>query len=154
MQKFRVSMKISWEPGSLVPGEYPTLIPALMSLTIDAVNAMKKRKDKTFISRMVKALTTTEYLTPRHITKRQLSTKKQENSPIVPDELASKSHVLAAPKPEELTVSEPIPLVRIEPVLPNQKLCRVHSCSQDHEISGKDYRENKGTDRYGSHQAD
>ena len=25
LQKFRVSLKISWEPGSLVPGEYPTL---------------------------------------------------------------------------------------------------------------------------------
>ena len=24
-QKFRVSLKISWEPGSLVPLEYPTL---------------------------------------------------------------------------------------------------------------------------------
>ena len=106
---------------------------------------MKKRKDKTFISRMVKALTKleTEYLTPRHITKRQLSTKKQENSPIVPDELASKSHVLAAPKPEELTVSEPIPLVRIEPVLPNQKSCRVHSCSQDLETPRKNYQENE-----------
>ena len=26
LQKFRVSLKISWEPGSLVPCEYPTLI--------------------------------------------------------------------------------------------------------------------------------
>ena len=25
LQKFCVSLKISWEPGSLVPGEYPTL---------------------------------------------------------------------------------------------------------------------------------
>ena len=25
LQKFRVSLKISWEPGSLVPGEYPAL---------------------------------------------------------------------------------------------------------------------------------
>ena len=27
LQKFRVSLKISWDPGSLVPGEYPTLAP-------------------------------------------------------------------------------------------------------------------------------
>ena len=25
LKKFLVSLKISWEPGSLVPGEYPTL---------------------------------------------------------------------------------------------------------------------------------
>ena len=27
LQKFRVSLKILWEPGSLVPCEYPTLAP-------------------------------------------------------------------------------------------------------------------------------
>ena len=33
LQKFRVSLKISWEPGSLGPGEYPTLGCWLLSVT-------------------------------------------------------------------------------------------------------------------------
>ena len=32
LQKFRVSLKISWELGSLVPGEYPTLSPSVALL--------------------------------------------------------------------------------------------------------------------------
>ena len=122
-----------------------------MSLTIDdrtkaAVNAMKKRKDKTFISRMVKTLTKLQakYLPPRHNSKRQLSMKKQKNSPIIPDELAPNYHNLAAQEPEGFTVSEPIPHVIIEPALPNQESCRVPSCSPDHGIQRKNYQENEG----------
>ena len=60
---------------------------------------MERRKDKTFISRMVKTLTEleTKYLTPVHNSKRQLYTKKQKTSPIVSDKLASNYHVLATP---------------------------------------------------------
>ena len=63
-------------------------IPALMSLTIDdrikaEVDTMQKRKDKAFISKMVKTLTKLEakYLIPRHRSKKQLFTRKQENGP-------------------------------------------------------------------------
>ena len=62
-------------------------IPALMSLTIDdrikaEVDTMQKRKDKAFISGMVKTLTKleTKYLNPRHNSKKQLFMRKQ-NSP-------------------------------------------------------------------------
>ena len=137
------------------PTSLSRTIPPLMSLLIDdrtkaTVKAMKKRRDKTFISRMVTTLTKleTKYLTPRHNSrgsKKQLYTKNHKNSPIVPDELASNYDVLAAPKTGKLTVSEPIPHIRIEPALPNHKLSRVHSCSQDNEISRKDYQESKGT---------
>ena len=34
LQKFRVSLKISWEPGSLVPGEYPTLAQPQLGLSL------------------------------------------------------------------------------------------------------------------------
>ena len=30
LKKFCVSLKISWEPGSLVPGEYPTLASSML----------------------------------------------------------------------------------------------------------------------------
>ena len=110
-----------------------------MSLTIDdrtitEVNTMQKRKDKTFISKMVKTLTKLEiqYLTPRHNSKKQLFT----DSPIVPDELASNYHVFIAPEPNELTVLKPFPYVRrndvrTKPVLPNPDLCPVHTYFPD-----------------------
>ena len=96
---------------------------------------MQKRKDKAFISRMVKTLTKleTKQLTPRHNRKRRLFTSKQKSSPLIPKELASNYHVLLAPEPVVFTVPEPLPHirwndVRIEPALPNQS-CSVHSCS-------------------------
>ena len=103
-----------------------------MSLIIDdrtkaTVKAMKKRRDKTFISRMVKTLTKleTKYLTPRHNSKKQLSTKKHKNRPINRKELAS----------------------TYNPALPYQELCPSHSSSPDHEIF-VDY--NYGTDLFQS----
>ena len=36
LQKFRVSLKISWEPGSLVPGEYPTLVRSVVTKRLEA----------------------------------------------------------------------------------------------------------------------
>ena len=110
-------------------------IPALMSLTIDdrtitKVNTRQKRKDKTFISKMVKTLIKleTKYLSPRHSKKRQLFARKQKYRPIIPEELASKYNVLTAPEPGQLTVPKPFPHVawndlRIEPEpdLPTQR---------------------------------
>ena len=37
---FRVSLKISWEPGSLAPGEYPTLVPTLWILNVGTVTTL------------------------------------------------------------------------------------------------------------------
>ena len=89
-----------------------------MSLTIDErtmaeVNTMKRRKDKNFISRIVKTLNKleTKYLTPRHDSKRQLYARKHKYSPIIPEELAPSYNVLTAPEPGESTVSKPFPHV-------------------------------------------
>ena len=118
-------------------------IPALMSITWDRRQAdtVQKSKDQTFINRMVKALTKleTKYLTPEHKRKKRLFTRKQKTCPIVPKELASIFHDLAAPEPEAITVPEPYPRVwwsdvRFKPALPNPELCVVHSCSRDPEF--------------------
>ena len=97
-----------------------------------------KRKDKIFISRMVKALTKLEikYATLEHKRKKRLFTRKPKPNPIVPRELASIYHTLAAPEPEAVAVPEPFPHVRwndvtLKPALPNPELFAVHSCSQD-----------------------
>ena len=78
---------ISSALSSSGPAMQSRTIPALMSLTIDdrikaEVDTMQKRKDKAFISGMVKTLTKleTKYLNPRHNSKKQLFMRKQ-NSP-------------------------------------------------------------------------
>ena len=101
----------------------------------------EKRKDKAFITRMVKSLTKLEekYRTPEHKRKRRLFLRKQRTSPIVPKELATIYHVLAAPEPEAVTVPDPIPYVRwndvrFKPALPHPEQCPIHSCSPDPEF--------------------
>ena len=100
-----------------------------------------KIKDNNFISRMVKTLNKleTKYLTPEHKRKKRLFIRKEKTSPIVPKEFDTIYHVLAAPEPEPVAVSEPFPYVRwnevrFKPALPNPELCPVHSCSQDPEF--------------------
>ena len=129
----------SLDPG---PASLSSTIPALMSITWDTRQAntvpVQKSKDQTFINRMVKALTKleTKYKTPEHKRKKRLFTRKQRTCPIVPNEFSSIFHVLAAPEPEPITVSEPFPHVRwnevrFKPSLPNPEPCSVYSCSQD-----------------------
>ena len=108
---------------------------------------MKKMKDKTFISRMVKTLTKleTKYLTPRPKRKRQPFIRKLKNGPKIPIEIASNYYVLTAPEPKKLTVLKPFPQVRqsnvrIKPAFPNPESCPVHTCFPDHEFH---------VDRYG-----
>ena len=122
------------------PAALSSTIPALMSITCDRKQAdtVEKSKDQTFIKRMVKALTKleTKYRTPDHKRKKRLFTRKQKTCSIVPKELASIYHDLAAPEPEAVTVPEPFPHVRwsdvrFKPALPNPDLCPVYSCSQD-----------------------
>ena len=161
----RASTPVCQSPRSGVPfvlpspGSAPALlsrtIPALMSLIIDdrtkaEVDTMLKRKEKAFISSMVKNLTKleTKHLNPRHNRKGRSFTRKHKNIPIIPKELTSNYRVLAAPEPEELADPKPLPHVRwndesIEPALPvtfgntslpNAKSCPVHSCFPDHEL--------------------
>ena len=99
---------------------------------------MAMRKDKTFINRMVKTLAKLEakYQVPEHKRKKRLFSRKQRIYPIVPKELASIYHALAAPEPEAVPVLEPFPRVwwndvKFKPALPNEELCPVHFCSPD-----------------------
>ena len=64
-------------------------------------NTVVRRKDETFISRMVKTLAKLEakYRVPEHKRKKRLFTRKSKPSSIVPEELASICHGLAAPGP-------------------------------------------------------
>ena len=85
------------------PAALSSTIPALMSIAWDRrqADSVEKSKDKTFINRMVKALTKleTKYLTPEHKRKKRLFRRKQKTCSIVPKELASIYHDLAAPEP-------------------------------------------------------
>ena len=63
-------------------------------------------------------------------------TRKQQTNTIVPRELASIYHALAAPEPDAVAVPEPFPHVRwnnvrFKPALPNPELVVAHSYSQD-----------------------
>ena len=121
----------------------PSPIPSLMSLTFEdrrqaEVKTVEKSKDRTFIARLTKTLTKLElkYATPEHKRKKRLFTRKQKTNPIVPRELASIYHTLAAPEPEAVAVPEPFPHVRwndvrFKPALPTPESCPIYSCSQD-----------------------
>ena len=117
-------------------------VPALMPGTVvkgrKLTNTVVKRKDETFINRMVKTLTKLEakYKIPDHKRKKRLFTRKSKPSSIVPKELATIYNVLAAPEPEAVTVPKPFPNVRwrdvrFKPALPKPESCAVSSCSQD-----------------------
>ena len=123
----------SSSPSSSSP--VPALIPGSV-LKGKQTNTVAKRKDKTFINRMVKTLAKLEakYQVPEHKRKKRLFSRKQRTNPIVPKELASIYHVLAAPEPEAVAVPDPFPHVRwsdvrFKPALPNPEQCPVHSCS-------------------------
>ena len=125
-------------PSSSSP--VPALIPGSV-LKGKQTNTVAKREEKTFINRMVKTLAKLEakYQVPEHKRKKRLFSRKQRTNPIVPKELASIYHVLAAPEPEAVAVPDPFPHVRwsdvrFKPALPNPELCPVHSCSQDPEF--------------------
>ena len=147
--------------SGLGPALFTRTIPALMSLTVQDMrqakvdNNVKKSKNKTFISRMVKTLDKleTKYLAPRHKRKRRQFTNKQNTSPMTPKTQASSIYyVLSAPEPEKFIFPEPFHHVkwdvsRFKPPLPYPELCPFHSCSPDHEI----YEEcNYGTDLFPS----
>ena len=117
-----------------------------------------RRKDKTFIKRMVMTLAKleTKYLTPEHKRKKRLFTRKEKTSPIVPKEFDTIYHVLAAPEPDAVTAPDPFPHVRwfdvkFKPALPAPERCLVYSCSPDPafyvEKSSPLY---NGTDNFGS----
>ena len=97
-----------------------------------------RRKDKTFINRMVKTLAKLEikYLTPEHKRKKRLFTGKEKTSPIVPNKFDNIYHDLAAPEPDAVTALDPFPHVRwfdvkFKPALPAPERCPVYSCSPD-----------------------
>ena len=83
---------------------------------IAKVANVEKSKDKTFISRMVKAITNTKlegkYFTPEHKRKKRIFTRKLKTSPTVPREFARIYNVLAPREPETVTVPEPFPHAR------------------------------------------
>ena len=126
-------------------------IPALMSLTTDTsrkakTDTVKKNKDQGFITRMVNTLTKleTKYQVPEHKRKKRLFARKQRRSSIIPRELASIYHGLAAPEPDAVAVLDPFPCVRwndvkFKPALPNPEQCLVHSCSPDAEFYVRDF---------------
>ena len=79
-------------------------VPALMPGSVvetKQTNTVVRRKDETFISRMVKTLAKLEakYRVPEHKRKKRLFTRESKPSSIVPEELASICHGLAAPGP-------------------------------------------------------
>jgi len=137
--------------SSVLSSDAPALSSIVPALTPSSVmkkghaKTKMKRKDKTFISRMVKTLTRleTKYLTPEHKRKKRLFTRKK-TSPIIPKEFDSIYHVLAAPEPDAVAVPDPFPYVRwsdvrFKPALPNPEQCPVHSCSPDAEFYVHDF---------------
>ena len=133
---------ISPVPCSEAPSSGIPALPSrpLLSKSVETKqkDPVMKSKDKTFIKRMVKTLAKLEakYLIPEHKRKKKLFTRKQRSSPIVPRELASIYHVLAAPEPEAALVPDPFPHVRwdgvrFKPALPAPESCPVYSCYQD-----------------------
>ena len=134
--------------SGLDPALSSSTIPALMSLrtkdrrqTKTDTATVKKSKDQTFITRMVKTLSKleTKYQTPEHKRKKRLFVRKQKTSPIVPKEFATIYNVLAAREPDTVSVPDPFPQVRwndvrFKPALPNPEPCPVHSCSPDPEF--------------------
>ena len=79
-------------------------VPALMPGSVvksKQTNTVVRRKDETFINRMVKILAKLEakYRIPEHKRKKRLFTRKSKPSSIVPKELASICHGLVAPEP-------------------------------------------------------
>ena len=109
-----------------------------MSVEMKLNDSVMKSKDKNFILKMMKTLTKleTKYLTPEHKRKKRLFTRKQRSSSIVPKELGSIYHALAAPEPEVVAAPDPFPHVRwsdvrFKPALPTPESCPIYSCSQD-----------------------
>ena len=126
---------------SVVPSSFiPALSsPPLMSRSVETRqdDSVKERKDKTFISRMMKTLNKLEskYSIPEHRRKARIFMRKKKESSIVPKEFSTIFHVLAAPEPD-VNVLEPYPQVkwndvRFKPALPNPEHFAVQSCSQD-----------------------
>ena len=119
-------------------------VPALMPSSVvkeKQADTVVKRKDKSFINRMAKTLTKLEakYQIPEHKRKKRLFSRKKRTNPIVPKELTSIYHVLAAPEPDAMTVPDPFPHVRwndvrFKPALPVPESCPVNSCSKDPEF--------------------
>ena len=135
----------------------PALIPCSV-VNGKQTNTVVKRKDKAFINRMVQTLAKleTKYQVPEHKRKKRLFARKQKRSSIIPRELASIYHGLAAPEPDAVTAPDPFPHVRwfdvkFKPALPAPERCPVYSCSPDPafyvEKSSPLY---NGTDNFGS----
>ena len=135
------SIRASSPLPCLDPASLSSTIPTLMSGSEGKekqADTVVRRKDKTFINRMVKTLTKleTKYLTPEHKRKKRLFIRKVKTSPIVPKEFDTIYHVLSAPEPDAVTVADPFPHVRwndvrFKPALPNPEQCPIHSCSPD-----------------------
>ena len=128
--------------SSTIPARKPGL-----EVKENQADTVVRRKDKTFISRMVKTLTKLEgkYLTPEYKRKKRIFTRRKKTCTIVPREFATNYNVLAAPEPDTVDVQEPFPHVRwnevrFKPALPNPEPCPVYSCSQDPEF----YQEKEG----------
>ena len=135
----KASTPVSTSLDTLEPSILP--VPPLMPCSVvkgEQTHSDAKRKDKAFINRMVKTLAKleTKYQVPEHKRKKRLFARKQKRSSIIPRELASIYHGLAAPEPDAVVVPDPFPQVRwndvrFKPGLPNPEPCPVHSCCPD-----------------------
>ena len=118
------------------PPSSVSTIPALMPgcVKVEEADTVVKRKDKTFINRMVKALVKleTKYLTPVHKRKKRLFERRKKCS-IVPHEFSSIYYNLATPELEVQPELNPPQVnwsnVRFQPALPNPVECPLYSCS-------------------------
>ena len=135
------SIPVSFGLQSSDQGSLSSTTPAWMpglEVKEKQADTVVRRKDKTFIKRMVMTLAKleTKYLTPEHKRKKRLFIRKVKTSPIVPKEFDTIYHVLSAPEPDAVTVADPFPHVRwndvrFKPALPNPEQCPIHSCSSD-----------------------
>ena len=103
---------------------------------------IKKGKDQTYITKMVKTLAKLEkkYQTPEHKRKPRLFKRKKMRCSIVPKELSSIYEHIATPGPDE-TTTPPMLIpqvnwhnVKFKPVLPSPEECAVYSCAADPEF--------------------
>ena len=109
------SIPVSFGLPSSDPGSLSSTIPTLMPVSDvkeKQADTVVKRKDKSFINRMAKTLTKLEakYQIPEHKRKKRLFSRKKRTNPIVPKELTSIYHVLAAPESDAMTVPDPFHL--------------------------------------------
>ena len=147
-ESIRASTPLDFNLSSSTPSYSPSSVPApvpMPNTTRDRkrkVEIIKKGKDQTYITKMVKTLAKLEkkYQTPEHKRKPRLFKRKKMRCSIVPKELSSIYEHLATPGPDE-TTTPPMLIpqvnwhnVKFKPVLPSPEECAVYSCAADPEF--------------------